>query len=95
MPKNNIGFILKRHKQPDYYRESFGQARAYYKAGNGREFVIVACTNNRYGGGLNRDIKFYWVCEQRELVYPIYSNVPSQKKAMELLESLLEMNKQP
>lgn len=95
MPKNEIGFILKRHRQPDYYRIAFEQARAYYKAENGREFVVVACTNNRYGGGLNRDIKFYWVCEQRELIYSIHENVTSQKKAMEYIEELLESNKQP
>ena len=44
MAKNTFNFIQKKYRQPDYQREVFGSAKAYYKAGNGKVFIVAACT---------------------------------------------------
>jgi len=91
MAKNTFGFIQKKYRQPDYEREVFGSAKAYYRAGNGKTFIVAACTK-KYGSSKWGDtIKEYEVCEQRENVH-VLRIVPSQKKAMEELEQILAEN---
>ena len=91
MAKNTFGFIQKKYRQPDYEREVFGSATAYYKAGNGKVFIVAACTK-KYGSSTWGDpIKEYEVCEQREQVH-VLRIVPSQKQAMKKLEQLLAEN---
>lgn len=91
MAKNTFGFIQKKYRQPDYEREVFGSAKAYYKADNGKVFIVAACTK-KYGSSKWGDtIKEYEVCEQREQVH-VLRIVPSQKQAMEELEQLLAEN---
>jgi len=91
MATNRFGFIQKKYRQPDYEREVFGSATAYYKAGNGKVFIVAACTK-KYGSSTWGDpIKEYEVCEQREQVY-VLRIVPSQKQAMKELERLLAEN---
>lgn len=91
MAKNVFGFIQKKYRQPDYEREAFGSARAFYKAGNGRLFIIVPCTTKYQGAQWGKDIVEYQVCEQKECVH-VMRIVPSQKRAMEVLEQLLADN---
>lgn len=91
MATNRFGFIQKKYRQPDYEREVFGSAWAHYKAGNGKVFIVAACTK-KYGSSKWGDtIKEYEVCEQREQVY-VLRIVPSQKQAMKELEQLLTEN---
>ncbi len=91
MAKNIFGFIQKKYRQPDYEREVFGSAKAYYKAGNGRELIVAACTKKYGSSQWGADIKEYEVCEQRENVH-VLRIVTSQKQAMEELEKLLTEN---
>ena len=93
MAKNTFGFIQKKYRQPDYEREVFCSCRAYYKAGNGKLFMVVACPHFLCGEKWGADIDHYEVLRQDEdCCRMIAYEIKSQKKAMEILERLLAKN---
>ena len=93
MAKNTFGFIQKKYRQPDYEREVFGSCRAYYKAGNGKLFMVVACPHFLCGEKWGANIDHYEVLRQDEdCCRMIACEIKSQKKAMEIMERLLTKN---
>lgn len=93
MAKNTFGFIQKKYRQPDYEREVFGSCRAYYKAGNGKLFMVVACPLFLCGEKWGANIDHYEVLRQDEDCCRMIANeIKSQKKAMEIMERLLTKN---
>ncbi len=94
MATNNFGFIQKKYRQPDYEREVFRKCRAYYKAGNGKLFMVVAEPHFLKTEKWGAEIDHYDILRQDEdCCRPIQSNIKAQKRAMALIESLLEKNK--
>lgn len=94
MPKNYYGFIQKKYRQPDYEREVFCCCRAYYKAGNGKLFMVVACPHFLRSEKWGAPIEHYEILRQDEdCCRCIASEIKTQKKAMEILEKVLEKNK--
>ena len=93
MAKNTFGFIQKKYRQPDYEREVFCSCRAYYKAGNGKLFMVVACPHFLCGEKWGANIDHYEVQRQDEdCCHGIAYEIKSQKKAMEIIERLLAKN---
>lgn len=93
MAKNSFGFIQKKYRQPDYEREVFCKCRAYYKAGNGKLFMIVACPHFLRSEKWNAPIDHYEILRQDEDCCRVVANdVKSQKKAMEIMERILAKN---
>ena len=93
MAKNYFGFIQKKYRQPDFEREVFCNCRAYYKAGNGKLFIVVACPRFLRGEQWRGDIDHYQVLRQDEdCCHVIAYGVKTQKKAMEIIEWLLAKN---
>lgn len=43
MAKNVIGFVPKKYRQPDYYKELFCSWNAVYLTDDGREYHVEAC----------------------------------------------------
>lgn len=93
MAKNTFGFIQKKYRQPDYEREVFCSCRAYYKAGNGKLFMVVAYPHFLCGEKWGANIDHYEVLRQDEdCCRMIAYEIKSQKKAMEIIERLLTKN---
>jgi hypothetical protein len=93
MAKNTFGFIQKKYRQPDYEREVFCSCRAYYKAGNGKLFMVVARPHFLCGETWGANIDHYEVLRQDEdCCRMIAYEIKSQKKAMEIIERLLAKN---
>lgn len=93
MAKNTFGFIQKKYRQPDYEREVFSSCRAYYKAGNGKLFMVVACPHFLCGEKWGANIDHYEVLRQDDDCCRMIANeIKSQKKAMEIIERLLAKN---
>ena len=93
MAKNTFGFIQKKYRQPDYEREVFCNCRAYYKSGNGKLFIVVACPHFLCGEKWGANIDHYDVLRQDEdCCHMIANEIKSQKKAMEIIERLLAKN---
>ena len=93
MAKNTFGFIQKKYRQPDYEREVFCNCRAYYKAGNGKLFMVEACPHFLCGEKWGANIDHYEVLRQDEdCCRMIASEIKTQKKAMEIIERLLTKN---
>jgi len=93
MAKNTFGFIQKKYRQPDYEREVFCNCRAYYKAGNGKTFIVEARSYFLTGETWGANIDHYNVLRQDETCcIPIRSDIKSQKQAMEIIERLLTKN---
>lgn len=93
MAKNIFGFIQKKYRQPDYEREVFCKCRAYYKAGNGKLFMVVACPHFLCGEKWGANIDHYEVLRQDEdCCRGIAYEIKSQKKALEIIERLLAKN---
>lgn len=94
MAKNTFGFIQRKYRQPDYEREVFCQCRAYYKAENGKKFIIVACPHFLRSERWGAPIDHYEVLRQDEgCCRGIAYDVKTQKRVMEILERLLEKNR--
>lgn len=93
MAKNQYGFIQKKYRQPDYEREVFCKCRAYYKAGNGKLFMVVACPHFLCAEQWGAIIDHYEILRQGDgCCHQISADIKSQKKAMEILEHLLAKN---
>lgn len=94
MAVNNFGFIQKKYRQPDYEREVFCKCRAYYKAENKKLFMVVACPHFLCGEQWNARIDHYEVLRQDEdCCRMIAADIKTQKRAMEIIERLLEKNR--
>jgi len=93
MAKNTFGFIQKKYRQPYYERRVGGCCRAYYKAGNDKLFMVVACPHFLCGERWEANIDHYEVLRQDEdCCRMIAREIKSQKKAMEIIERLLTKN---
>ena len=93
MAKNTFGFIQKKYRQPDYEREIFCNYRAYYKAGNGKLFMIEACPQSACGEKWGANIDHYNVLHQDEDCCKVIAyDIKSQKKVIEIMERLLTNN---
>jgi hypothetical protein len=94
MAKNTFGFIQKKYRQPDYEREVFCSCRAYYKAENGKLFMVVAEPHFLVGEKWGANIDHYDVLRQDEgCCRTVRRDIKSQKKAMEILEHCLAKNR--
>lgn len=92
MAKNYFNFILKRYRQPDYYREIFCDACAIYHSENGKQFMIEA---RPYMGsnGWGKEIDHYNILKQTDNGrILLHNNIKSQKQAMAIIERLLAKN---
>lgn len=93
MAKNNYGFIQKKYRQPDYEREVFCKCRAYYRANNGRLFMVEAEPHFLMAEKWGADIDHYSILRQDEdCCRVIRSDIETQKEAMSVIERLLEKN---
>lgn len=93
MATNKFGFIQKKYRQPNYEREVFCECRAYYKAKNGKLFMIVACPNFLIGEKWGSKIEHYEILRQDEdCCECLAHDIKTQKKAMEIIERLLAKN---
>jgi len=93
MAKNNYGFIQKKYRQPDYEREVFCKCRAYYKAKNGKLFMVVAEPHFLKAEMWGADIDHYSILRQDEdCCRVIRSDIKTQKETMSVIERLLEKN---
>ena len=93
MATNRFGFIQKKYRQPNYERELFCNACAYYIAGNGKRFIVEACPHFLSGEKWGARIDHYEIQRhdedgRRTLAY----DIKSQKRAMEIIERLLAKN---
>ena len=93
MAKNNYGFIQKKYRQPDYEREVFCKCRAYYRANNGKLFMVEAEPHflkaEKWGAGIDH----YSILRQDEdCCRVIRSDIKTQKETMSVIERLLEKN---
>lgn len=92
MAKNYFNFILKRYRQPDYYREVFCDACAIYRTGNGKQFIVEA---RPYMGsnGWGKEIDHYQILKQTDNCrIVLHDNIKSQKQAMSIIERILAKN---
>lgn len=94
MAKNILGFIPKRYKQPDYYKELFGSYNAVYIADNDKEFMIEACTHFLCSEKIGERIEHLQILRQdkdgRRVLCP---NIKTFKEAVSIIEHLLNKNK--
>lgn len=96
MAKNGFGFIQKKYRQPDYEREVFCKCRAYYKAENGKLFMVVAEPHFLCSEKWGAPIDHYDVLRQDEdCCKPIKTEIKTQKEAMSIIERLLAKNSIP
>ena len=96
MATNNFGFIPKKYRQPDYYREVFCYANAIYHAENGKEFIIVAKPHYSVFEKWGARIDHYEVLRQDDdCRRPMSDELKTMKEAMAILEWLLEKNELP
>lgn len=91
MAKNLCGFILKRYTQPVYYKEFFCLYNAIYFTKSGKEIMIEACPSIFVGEKLGAGIEYYNILMQEPTHRKMLrSRIPSQKKAVELIEKFIE-----
>lgn len=91
MAKNTYGFIQKKHRQPHYYKELFCNYNAVYIAEDGTEFMVEANPHFLVAERLGAYIDHYTILRQdSDCRKVIASYVKTQKRAMEIVEKLLE-----
>lgn len=93
MAKNYYGFIQKKYRQPDYERVVFCKCRAYYKAKNGKLFMVVAEPHFLIAEKWGANIDHYSILRQdKDCCREIRSDIKTQKETMSVIEKLLEKN---
>lgn len=93
MAKNTYGFIQKKYRQPNYEREVFCKCRAYYKAGNGKLFMVVAEPHYLIAEKWGAPIDHYDILRQDDdCCRVVRSEIKTQKEAMRIIELLLNKN---
>lgn len=91
MAKNLCGFIQKRYIQPMYYREIFCYYNAIYYTKSGKEIMIEAHPSFLVGEKIGARIEYYDILMQEPTHRKVMrTRMPSQKKAIELLERFIE-----
>lgn len=96
MATNNFGFIPKKYRQPDYEREVFCRANAFYKAENGKLFIVAAMPHylcsEKWGARIDH-FEILW--QDKNCRHMIRSGVKTMKETMAIVERLLEKNSLP
>ena len=89
MPKNSYGFIMKKYRQPDYYRQIFSNYAGIYHTANGTELHFEAVPHFLCSNPINANIEAYRILVQCHDCRRILANgFKSQKAAMEAFEKL-------
>lgn len=90
MPNNNCGFIQKKYRQPDYYKNYFCYYNAVYLTPQGNTLMVEARPHFLRTEKIGAPIESYEIIIQRpDHRQVLHSGIKTQKKAMELLEKLL------
>ena len=91
MPNNNCGFILKKYRQPHFYREIFGFYNAVYITEKDNTVMVEARPHFLCSNKINAPIESYQILIQRpDHRYVLRSGIKTQKKAMEILEQIID-----
>ena len=90
MAKNNYGFISKRYRQPDTYREIFGHYNAIYFTKSGGKVMVEAETSYLGSKTIGAEITHYEILRQDpDCRRTLNSGIKTQKKAIELIEKYI------
>ena len=93
MPNNSYGFINKKYRQPHYYRNYFGYYNAVYLTEKDNQLMVEARPHFLRSEKLGAPIESYQILIQRtDHRQVLRTDIKTQKKAMEVLEKLLEKN---
>lgn len=91
MATNSYGFIQKRYRQPIRYENIFNNWCAIYRTNSGKEIMIEAKTDYWAARQGCAGIEHYDILMRHPTHRStIIEKIPSQKKAIELIEKFIE-----